>query len=90
MYADRLHRGDRDEPVTDAFVEPDVAVDDARADSTEEDLDDLLDRRPESLDRFLDGIQAGEAPTLHFLQKPFRPSDLTNCVRRAVAAAGVE
>jgi len=67
VYADRLHRGDRDEPVTDAFVEPDVAVDDARADSTEEDLDDLLDRRPESLDRFLDGIQAGEAPTLHFL-----------------------
>jgi PAS domain S-box-containing protein len=29
-------------------------------------------------------------PTLHFLQKPFRPSDLTNCVRQAVAAAVVE
>jgi two-component system cell cycle sensor histidine kinase/response regulator CckA len=24
-------------------------------------------------------------PTLHFLQKPFRPADLTACVRRLVA-----
>ena len=28
-------------------------------------------------------------PTLHFLQKPFRPADLTGCVRRVVGGTAV-
>jgi hypothetical protein len=67
VYADRLTPGERAEPVTDVFVEPEAAVDEARDDSAEEDIDDLLERRPETLNRFLDGIQADEEPTLHFL-----------------------
>jgi hypothetical protein len=67
LLGDRLDEGERSAPVTDVFVEPDAAVDEARADTGEEVLDDLLDRRPESLDRFLRGIRPNEPPTLHFL-----------------------
>ena len=67
VYADRLTPGEREEPVTDVFVEPDAAVDAAREDTGGEVLDDLLERRPESLSRFLRGIRRGEPPTLHFL-----------------------
>ena len=67
LLADRLDTDERSAPVTDVFVEPDAAVDEARADTGEEVLDDLLDRRPESLDRFLRGIRPDEPPTLHFL-----------------------
>jgi hypothetical protein len=66
-FSDRLTTGERDTPVTDVFVEPEAAVDQARADTGEQELDDLLIRRPESLNAFLQGIQRDEAPTLHFL-----------------------
>jgi hypothetical protein len=67
VFADRLSPGEDPGPVTDVFVEPDAAVDQAREDGAEEELDDLLDRRPETLDRFLRGLRADEEPTLHFL-----------------------
>jgi hypothetical protein len=67
VYADRLTSGARDEPVTDAFVEPDAAVDEAREDEGEMSIDDLLDRQPESVRGFLRGIRRDEPPTFHFL-----------------------
>jgi hypothetical protein len=67
VFADRVTPGERSEPVTDVFVEPEAAVDAARSADDQARLDDLLDPRPASLDRFLDGFAAGEEPTLHFL-----------------------
>jgi hypothetical protein len=67
LLGDRLDPGERSEPVTDVFVEPDAAVDEARDDTNAAVLDDLLLRRPESLARFLRGIERDEPPTLHFL-----------------------
>lgn len=66
VLADRLTGGDRVAPVTDAFVETEVDVPAGGA-TEHQDLRDLLDPRPESLDRFLRRIRADEAPTLHFL-----------------------
>lgn len=66
VYADRL-AGDSEVPVTDVFVEPDAAVDQAREDAGSQVIDDLLDRRPETVNRFLRGIRRDEPPTLHFL-----------------------
>ena len=67
VFIDRLTPGTRDEPVTDVFVEPDAAVDQARNDGQGQVLEDLFDPRPASLDRFLRGIRRDEVPTLHFL-----------------------
>jgi hypothetical protein len=66
LYTDRL-TGDDEAPVTDVFVEPEAAVDQARADEGSEVLDDLLEPRPETLSRFLRDIRPDEPPTLHFL-----------------------
>ncbi len=67
VFVDRVTPGERETPVTDVFVEPDAAVDDARGADEEQRLEDLLAPRPASLDRFLDGFAADEEPTLHFL-----------------------
>jgi hypothetical protein len=67
VFVDRLTPGERPEPVTDVFVEPDAAVDQARGDDQGQVLEDLLDPRPATLDRFLRGIERDELPTLHFL-----------------------
>ena len=67
VFVDRLTPGERDQPVTDVFVEPDAAVDQARRDGQGQVLDDLLDPRPATLAPFLRGIRADEGPTLHFL-----------------------
>ncbi len=67
VFVDRLIPGERADPVTDVFVEPDAAVDEARGDDRTQVIEDLLDPRPASLDRFLRGIRRGEDPTLHFL-----------------------
>lgn len=67
VYWDRLTPGERDQPVTDAFVEPDAAVDQARAATEGQNLEDLVAPRPESLDRFLRRLRPGEEPTLHFI-----------------------
>ncbi len=67
VFIDRLTPAERDRPVTDVFVEPDAAVDQARDDRQGQVLDDLFDPRPATLDRFLRGIRRDEEPTLHFL-----------------------
>jgi len=67
VFVDRLTPGERAEPVTDVFVEPDAAVDQARTDDQTQVLEDLLAPRPASLTGFLRGIDRGEDPTLHFL-----------------------
>ena len=67
VFVDRLTPGDRAGPVTDVFVEPDAAVDEARGDDQDQVLEDLFDARPASLVRFLRGIDRDEDPTLHFL-----------------------
>lgn len=75
VFLDRLTPGERAEPVTDGFVEPDAAVDQARADDQSQVLDDLLESRPAGLAAFLAGIDRGEDPTLHFvhLLQPHTP-----------------
>lgn len=77
VLVDRLTPGERAEPVTDVFVEPDAAVDQARADDQSQVLEDLLEPRPASLTAFLRGIDRGEDPTLHFLHLlvPHTPYD---------------
>ena len=47
VFVDRLTPGDRAGPETDVFVEPDAAVDRARAGAEDQRLEDLLDPRPD-------------------------------------------
>ena len=67
VYVDRLLPGEQSGPVTDVFVEPDAAVDQAREGAGSQRLEDLLDPQPETVHRFLRGMRRNEDPTVHFL-----------------------
>ena len=67
VMLDRLTPGPADALVTDAYVEPETAVRQAEADDATFNLDELLAPRPERLDAFIDGIDAGEGPTVHYV-----------------------
>ena len=67
LFVDRLTPGPPDVLVTDAYVEPEQAVQEAEVDDGTFNLDELLAPRPERLDDFIKGFEAGEQPTVHYV-----------------------
>jgi hypothetical protein len=66
-FTARLRPGDGGDLVTDGFVEPEAAVEVAADDDRTAVADEILAPRPERLDEFLAGMEAGEDPTLHYV-----------------------
>jgi hypothetical protein len=67
VFTDRLTPGAAGVLVTDAYVEPEGAVLEAEGDGGSLDLAELLAPRPERLDSFLEGMEADEDPTVHYV-----------------------